>query len=116
MANFRSLAAFAQFGSDLDKETQRQLERGRRLTEVLKQPQYQPTPLVEQVVLIFAGTRGMLDKVDVDRVKEWEESFVRFLRTQYSDVVEGIETDLRLSEEVEARLKEAIANFNSTWS
>ncbi|GAB4570184.1 MAG: F0F1 ATP synthase subunit alpha [Anaerolineae bacterium] len=116
MANFRALAAFAQFGSDLDKDTQRQLERGRRLTEVLKQPQYQPTPLVEQVVLIYAGTRGYLDEIEVERVKEWEAGFVRFLRTQYQDVVEGIERELRLTEEIETRLKDAITTFNATWA
>jgi len=116
MANFRALAAFAQFGSDLDKDTQRQLERGRRLTEILKQPQYQPTPLVDQVVLIYAGTRGHLDQIEVARVKEWEEGFIRFLRAQYQDVVSGIETELRLTPEIEGRLKEAIQTFNSTWA
>ncbi len=116
MANFRSLAAFAQFGSDLDKDTQRQLERGRRLTEVLKQPQYQPTPFVEQVVLIYAGTKNYLDEIEVDRVKEWEEGFVRFLRTQFPDVVDGIEAELELTDEIENRLKEAITNFNATWA
>lgn len=115
MANFRALAAFAQFGSDLDKDTQRQLERGRRLTEVLKQPQYQPTALIEQVVLIYAGTRGLLDEIEVERVKEWEVDFMRFLRTQFKDVVDGIEQELRLTDELEARLKEAINTFNSTW-
>ncbi|MBN2472589.1 MAG: F0F1 ATP synthase subunit alpha [Anaerolineae bacterium] len=116
MANFRALAAFAQFGSDLDKDTQRQLERGRRLTEILKQPQYQPTPLVEQVVLIYAGTRGLLDEIDVDRMKEWETDFIRFLRTQYPGVVDTIEDELRLTDEVESRLKEAITTFNATWA
>ncbi len=116
MANFRALAAFAQFGSDLDKDTQRQLERGRRLTEILKQPQYQPTPLVDQVVLIYAGTRGFIDEIDVERVKEWEADFIRFLGTQYPDVVDTIEDELRLTEEVESRLKEAITTFNATWA
>ncbi|NPV66837.1 MAG: F0F1 ATP synthase subunit alpha [Anaerolineae bacterium] len=116
MANFRALAAFAQFGSDLDKDTQRQLERGRRLTEILKQPQYQPTPLVDQVVLIYAGTRGYLDQIEVTRVKEWEEGFIRFLQAQFQDVVNGIETELRLTPEIESRLKEAIQTFNATWA
>ncbi len=116
MANFRSLAAFAQFGSDLDRETQRKLERGRRLTEVLKQPQYQPTSLVDQVVLIYAGTRGYLDEIEVSRVKEWEAEFVRYIHTQYQDVVNGIQNELKLTDASEARLKEAILAFNSTWS
>ena len=116
MANFRALAAFAQFGSDLDKDTQRQLERGRRLTEILKQPQYQPTPLVEQVVLIYAGTRGLIDDVEGERVKEWEVDFGRYLRTQFPDVVDSIEGELRLTEESERRLREAITTFNATWA
>ena len=116
MANFRSLAAFAQFGSDLDKDTQRQLDRGRRLTEILKQPQYRPTPLVEQIMLIYAGTRGYLDEIEVERIKEWEDAFTRFMSTQHTNLVETIETDQRLTEEIEGQLKEAITNFNSTWS
>ncbi len=116
MANFRSLAAFAQFGSDLDKDTQRQLERGRRLTELLKQPQYQPTPLVDQVALIYAGTRGMLDEIDVTRIKEWEERFIRFLRTQHASLISAIEHEQRLTPELESQLKEAISTFNSTWA
>jgi F-type H+-transporting ATPase subunit alpha len=116
MANFRSLAAFAQFGSDLDRDTQRQLERGRRLTEILKQPQYQPTPLVEQVMLIFTGTRGLMDEVDVERVKEWEEAFIRYMRTQHAELVNAIEESERLTDETEAQLREAITTFNSTWA
>ena len=116
MASFRELAAFAQFGSDLDKETQAKLERGRRLTEVLKQPQYHPTPLVEQILLIYAGTRGYLDGIAVDRVKEWEEGFVRFIQTQYPDVISGLEAQRELTEAIEARLKAAITDFNTAWA
>ncbi len=116
MASFRELAAFAQFGSDLDKETQAKLERGRRLTEVLKQPQYHPTPLVEQVLLIYAGTRGYLDAIAVDRVKEWEEGFMRFVQTQYPDVISGLEAQKELTEAIEVRLKAAITDFNTAWA
>src|SRR5512138_3373053 len=78
MAQFRSLAAFAQFGSDLDKATQQQLDRGMRLQEILKQPQYRPTPLRDQVALLYAGTRGLLDSVPVPLVKEWEDAFLSY--------------------------------------
>jgi F-type H+-transporting ATPase subunit alpha len=116
MANFRSLAAFAQFGSDLDKETQRQLERGRRLTEILKQPQYQPTSLVDQVLLIYTGTRGLIDDIEVERIKEWESEFLRYARTQYPSLIESIETEQRLTDEIEVQIKDAVSTFNSTWS
>jgi len=116
MANFRSLAAFAQFGSDLDKSTQQKLERGLRLTEILKQPQYQPTPLADQVMLIYAGTRGYLDTIPVERIKDWEVEFLRYASTQYADVIAGINTDLRLTDATEARLKEAITSFNATFA
>ena len=116
MANYRALAAFAQFGSDLDKSTQRQLERGRRLTEILKQPQYHPTPLVDQIMLFFAGTGGYLDEIAVERIKEWEESFLRFVKTQYADLVEAIKTREELTDDIKKRLAEAITTFNSTWT
>ncbi|MCE7958331.1 MAG: F0F1 ATP synthase subunit alpha, partial [Acidobacteria bacterium ACB2] len=77
LAQFRSLAAFAQFGSDLDKATQQQLDRGLRLTQLLKQPQYRPMPLTDQVAVIYAGTNGMLDNVPVDQVPRWKEEFLR---------------------------------------
>ncbi len=116
MANFRSLAAFAQFGSDLDKSTQQKLERGLRLTEILKQPQYQPTALADQVMLIYAGTRGYLDAIPVERVKDWEVEFLRYVSTQYADVIAGINTDLQLTKTTEARLQEAITSFNATFA
>ncbi len=86
LAQFRSLAAFAQFGSDLDKATQQQLDRGLRLTELLKQPQYQPLSMADQVALIYAGTKGYLDNVSVDRVREWQTIFLRTFNTQYAEI------------------------------
>ena len=86
LAQFRSLAAFAQFGSSLDQSTQRQLDRGLRLTELLKQAQYQPMSLTDQVAIIFAGTNGFLDEVEVNRVKEWQQAFLRTYHTQFADV------------------------------
>ncbi|MBN1964707.1 MAG: F0F1 ATP synthase subunit alpha [Anaerolineae bacterium] len=117
MASFRALAAFAQFGSDqLDRETQEKLERGRRLTEILKQPQYEPTPMVDQVLLIYAGTRGYLDNVGVERVKEWEDGYLRFVRTQYSSMLESLTAEKKVTDEIEAQLKESIETFNATWA
>ncbi len=115
LAQFRSLAAFAQFGSDLDKATQRQLDRGLRLTELLKQPQYQPISLTDQVAILYAGTRGLLDNVPVDRIKEWQTAFLRAYHTQYGAVAEAIEQSNAVSDETEAKLRSAIEEFNATW-
>jgi len=116
LAQFRSLAAFAQFGSDLDKATQQQLDRGLRLTELLKQPQYQPISLADQVALIYAGTKGYLDNVPVDRVKEWQAAFVRAFNTQFSEVANSIADAKTLTEEQETKLKNALLSFNASWS
>jgi F-type H+/Na+-transporting ATPase subunit alpha len=116
LAQFRSLAAFAQFGSDLDKATQQQLDRGLRLTELLKQSQYQPLSLVDQVALIYAGTRGHLDNVPVDRVKEWQSAFLRAFNTQFASTANGIADTKALSDELEAGLKNALTTFNASWS
>jgi F-type H+-transporting ATPase subunit alpha len=117
LAQFRSLAAFAQFGSDLDKATQQQLDRGLRLTELLKQPQYQPMSLTDQVAVIFAGTRGYLDKVPVERVGEWRQDFLRAYNTQFAGLARGIqENPEKWDETVEEGLKNAIETFNENWS
>jgi F-type H+-transporting ATPase subunit alpha len=116
LAQFRSLAAFAQFGSDLDKATQRQLDRGLRLTELLKQPQYRPLSLTDEVAVLYAGTRGMLDTVPVDRVKEWQTAFLRAYHSQYAEVADAIESSKAISDDAEAGLKAAIQEFNSTWN
>jgi len=116
LAQFRSLAAFAQFGSDLDKATQQQLDRGLRLTELLKQPQYQPLSLSDQVALIYAGTKGYLDAVPVDRVKEWQAAFLRVFNTQYGDIANAIAESKALPDDQETRLKDAITTFNASWS
>jgi F-type H+-transporting ATPase subunit alpha len=115
MAAFRELAAFATFGSDLDKATQRQLERGYRLTEILKQPQYQPVPLEEEVMVIYAGTRGFTDQIPVDQMRNWETSFRRFMETSHPEVGRDIREKKVLSPETEERLKAAIGDFNAGW-
>jgi hypothetical protein len=112
LAQYRELAAFAQFASDLDTATRNQLERGARLTELLKQDKYQPVPLAEQVAVLYAGTQGFLDKVPVARVREWEAGFVRFLKSEEPDLLAEIEKQMALDDKLFERLKAAIANFN----
>jgi F-type H+-transporting ATPase subunit alpha len=116
LAQFRSLAAFAQFGSDLDKATQQQLDRGLRLTELLKQPQYQPLSMADQVALIYAGTKGYLDNVPVDRVREWQTAFLRTYNTQYSELANSVAEKKTLDDAQEAKLKEALNTVNASWS
>jgi F-type H+/Na+-transporting ATPase subunit alpha len=118
MAQFRSLAAFAQFGSNLDKNTQEQLDRGLRLNELFKQAQYLTLSLEEQIVLIHAGTSGLLDTVEVSRAGAWKLEFLRALRTTYSDLSKEIanSTGKALSDETRAKLDNAVKNFNETWS
>jgi F-type H+-transporting ATPase subunit alpha len=116
LAQFRSLAAFAQFGSDLDKATQRQLDRGLRLTELLKQPQYQPVSLTDQVALLYAGTRGYLDNIPVARINEWRSSFLRVYHSQYGNIADTIENTKVVTDEIEQELRQAIENFNAAWN
>ena len=115
MAAFRELAAFATFGSDLDKSTQRQLERGYRLTEVLKQPQYEPVSLEDQVMVIYAATRGFTDTIPVDQIKEWELGFRRFMETTHPETGKDIAEKKVLSPENEDPFKVAIKEFNAGW-
>lgn len=116
MASFRELAAFAQFGSGLDKATQDQLNRGQRLQEILKQPQYAPVSLEDQVVAIFTGIRGFADKIPVERVIEWEAALLRFMEVSHPDILKDIAEKKRITEETEDKLRTAINTFNSTWS
>ncbi len=116
LAQFRELQAFATFGSDVDKATQALLERGRRMTELLKQKQYEPRPLWAQVVAIFAGTNGYLDKIPVNRIQDWEQQFLQYIEMTYPDIVNAIMTEKRLSDEVIAKLRTAIEAFNKTFS
>jgi len=111
LAQFRELEAFAQFGSELDKSTQQQLDRGRRMVELLKQPQYQPMPVAEQVAMIFAGTRGHLDDVPVDRVDEFEEKFLEYLRSSRPEALEKIREEKKLTDEIESLLADAAERF-----
>lgn len=118
MAQFRSLAAFAQFGSNLDKSTQEQLDRGLRLNELFKQPQYNTLAVEEQIVLIFAGTGGLLDVIPVDRVGTWKNDFLRAFRGQYAAVAREVAQNVgkALSDELKSKITEVVNSFNETWS
>jgi F-type H+-transporting ATPase subunit alpha len=115
MAQFRELAAFAQFGSDLDKATQTQLDRGRHLQEILKQSQYEPMPLGHMVAVLYAGVNGLLDMVPLDKMLAWEEGFHRFLNAAEGPLLETIERERVLSAESEAGLKTALSTYNASW-
>ena len=114
MASFRELAAFAQFGSDLDKATRAQLERGQRLTEVLKQPQYAPMPLDEQVIAIYAVTNGYADDVPVSKMRDFETGLLQFMRTMHPEVGQMIMEDKELSAQLEEQLKAAILEYKQS--
>jgi len=115
MAQFRELAAFAQFGSDLDKATQAQLNRGRHLQEILKQPQYEPMSLENQVIELFAGTQGFCDNVPIERMRAWETDLLRYMETSHPEIGKSIAENKRITPETEAKLREAITAFMSTW-
>jgi len=114
LAQFRSLAAFTQFGSDLDPATRRQLELGLRIQEVLKQPQYQPLRVDQQVMILYAVTNGFLDDVPVGKVQEWEAQFHSFMSNAHSDIGQTILTDKRLEDATIDKLKAAIDEFKRT--
>ncbi len=115
MASFRELAAFAQFGSDLDKSTQQQLNRGQHLQEILKQPQYEPVSLEHQVIVIFAGTRGYADQVPLDDMRRWETDLIRFMDGTYPEIGRNIDDLGVISEENEKNLRAALEDFKNSW-
>ncbi|GAB4373658.1 MAG: F0F1 ATP synthase subunit alpha [Acidobacteriota bacterium] len=116
LAQFRELAAFAQFGSDLDKATQAQLARGQRLTEVLKQGQYSPLPVANQIMIIFAATNGYLDRVPVERVQDYEKRLHEFMNSQKKDVLELIERERKMTDEVRAAITAALDEFGKQYA
>lgn len=114
LAQYRSLAAFAQFGSSLDRSTREQLERGQRMTEILKQPQYQPYPLEKEVMIIYAGVNGLLDDVPVDKVRTFETAFQRYMEASHPDIGRKIQESKELDTDNEKALKDAILDFKRT--
>jgi F-type H+-transporting ATPase subunit alpha len=116
LAQYRELAAFAQFGSDLDQATQKQLNRGKRLTEILKQPQYQPLPVEKQVAIVFAATNGYLDPVPVEKLRAYEDGLFRFLETRHAAVLDAIREKKVLDDEVKAAIKTALEDFGKQFA
>jgi F-type H+-transporting ATPase subunit alpha len=117
LAQYREMAAFAKFGSDLDAATQRLLNRGARLTELLKQAQFSPVPVEEQIVLIYAGTRGFVDKVAVDSVRRYENELVTFLRAKKADLLEAIRAKKDISKDgIEDKIKAALNEFAGAFA
>jgi F-type H+-transporting ATPase subunit alpha len=115
LAQFRELAAFAQFGSsDLDKATQQQLNRGARLVEILKQPQYQPLPVEQQVVVVYAGTNGYFDEIPIGEVREAEEELHRFMTTRFSTLLAAIKSKKTLDDEIKGQLNAALMEYTET--
>ncbi|MBI4320076.1 MAG: F0F1 ATP synthase subunit alpha [Chloroflexi bacterium] len=114
LAQYRELAAFAQFGSDLDKATRAQLDRGARITEVLKQPQYTPMPMEQQVMIIYTVANGYVDDVSVEKVKDFETAFLRFVETAHPEIGKSIAEEKRISDENAERLVAAIREFKQS--
>jgi F-type H+-transporting ATPase subunit alpha len=115
LAQYRELAAFAQFGSDLDKATQAQLNRGRRLVEILKQPQYQPLAVEKQVAIVYAATKGFLDAVAIEDVRRYEEDLYRFLESSYPTVLTGIAEKKILDDDLKASIEKALSEFGQRF-
>lgn len=111
LAQYRELAAFSQFGSDLDKITQMRLSRGERTMEILKQGQYQPMVVEEEVVVIYAAVKGLIDDIEVDKIGKFEEEYLRFMRSVKADLLTRIRTEKALSEELNAEIEKAINEF-----
>ena len=115
LAQYRELAAFSQFGSELDADTKEKLAQGERIKEMLKQPQYKPMPVEKQVVIIYAATRKYLLDIPVDRVLEFESGLFEFISTKYPEIFEGIKTEKKLTEDIENTLVKAIEEFKQTF-
>jgi F-type H+-transporting ATPase subunit alpha len=117
LAQFRELAAFAQFGSDLDKSTQAQLERGRRLTEILKQGQYQPMPVEQQVFIIWTVSNGLADDIEVSDLRRFEEEIFKFIENAHPSVLQTLRDKKSIDDDLKASMREAVEDFKSTrWN
>jgi F-type H+-transporting ATPase subunit alpha len=116
LAQFRELAAFAQFGSELDAQTQGKIDRGKRIVELFKQPQYHPIPVEQQVAVIWAVQNGYMDDVAVERIKEFQAQWTDFLVTRRADVLEKIGREKVVTDQIKGDLKAAADQFNQAWS
>ncbi len=115
LAQYRDLAAFAKLASDLDKSTQMQLLRGEKLTELLKQPQYQPQPFEDQVILLYAGTQGVVNDVETSRLQIWAIGAIQFVHERYAEIPTAIAQSGQLSDETKKKLDGALAEFNKAF-
>jgi F-type H+-transporting ATPase subunit alpha len=116
LAQYRELAAFAQFASDLDEATRKQLERGRRVTELMKQLQYAPLSVAEMAVTLYASNEGFMDDVDVTRILAFESDLHQFVKQQYAALMDKIASTNDLDKDAEAQLKAALTEFKKSWA
>jgi F-type H+-transporting ATPase subunit alpha len=116
LAQFREMAAFAQFASDLDAATRAQLERGKRLVELLKQGQYVPLPVEKQVVIVYAGTNGYTDKLPVDSLRQYEEELYRYIDEKHADLWGAIRDKRELNDEIKGTLDKALKSFGKKFA
>ncbi|OTF70421.1 hypothetical protein BLA29_011104 [Euroglyphus maynei] len=116
LAQYREVAAFAQFGSDLDAATQQLLNRGVRLTELLKQAQYVPMPIEEQVVVIYTGVRGYLDKLDPSKIGKFEQQFLQHVKTSHSNLLTTIASEGQISPDTDGKLKQVVGDFLASFT
>jgi F-type H+/Na+-transporting ATPase subunit alpha len=116
LAQYRELEAFAAFGSDLDKSTQRQLTRGARLVEILKQPQYQPLPMEKQVTILYAGTRGFLDKYPLDSLAKYEQGMYKFIEERYPQLFKDLADKKVISDDLDKLMSKALTDYDAEFA
>jgi F-type H+-transporting ATPase subunit alpha len=116
LAQYRELSAFAQFGSDLDSETKKELDRGKRIVELLKQPQYAPVDSAIQVALFYSASKGLLDDIEASKMKEFEEGFSKYLKSNHRGMLDIIKKDKDLKEDTENKLKKSISDFKDIFN
>jgi F-type H+-transporting ATPase subunit alpha len=115
LAQYRELAAFAQFGSDLDKVTQQQLNRGARLTEILKQPPFSPLPVEKQVLIIYAGNNGYLDDVAIEHVQKFEEELYKFMEAKHPNILPEIKEKKKIDDDLKGKIDKALEEFKKVF-
>jgi F-type H+-transporting ATPase subunit alpha len=115
LAQYRELEAFAAFGSDLDAATQKQLTRGARMVQILKQPQYQPLPLEKQVAILYAGTKGFLDQFPIDSLAEYEKGLFEYMDQKYSDIMKTIAEKKAIDDSLDSKLKQALTEYSEDF-
>jgi F-type H+/Na+-transporting ATPase subunit alpha len=116
LAAFRELEAFAQLGTELDAATQARLDRGYRMVEILKQGQYEPMHVIDQVLVIYAATRGHLDRVPINQVRKWEKQFLTFIHNQKPEIWEGLNSKKDLTDELNKQIEDSIKEFQTQFA